>query len=242
MKYVVGLFIWILIASRWPMAAQQLETAQGSKQESADIRIDHDGARRGSTPGLHLIGRAPRHGASRGIRRNDRLFEGLAERAPANRAWSHRPASHGRTCGRQPRLPVGIERRQRQRDAAWWRASAGYQDCPVSDGRNGCVHNGGRPTRVGEAPESARARSCTWTQEVAFTQAMSQRALKSTPYRGSRCPFTSTCRIFPFKRPLTRLLDSPRTAFGFIAGPTATEPRRLSSICCETGVPGNLYQ
>lgn len=42
MKYFIGLFTWILIASGWTMATQQLEAAQVTKPQPADIRIDHD--------------------------------------------------------------------------------------------------------------------------------------------------------------------------------------------------------
>lgn len=42
MKYFIGLFTWILIASGWSIATQQLEAAQINKPQLADIRIDHD--------------------------------------------------------------------------------------------------------------------------------------------------------------------------------------------------------
>jgi len=41
-KYSIGLFTWILIASGWPMAAQQLESARADRLQPEDIRINHD--------------------------------------------------------------------------------------------------------------------------------------------------------------------------------------------------------
>lgn len=42
MKYFIGLFTWILIASGWPIVTQQLGAAQANRPRPADIRIDHD--------------------------------------------------------------------------------------------------------------------------------------------------------------------------------------------------------
>jgi hypothetical protein len=42
MKYFVGLFIWILIASCCPMATEQLGVAQVKKPRPAEILINHD--------------------------------------------------------------------------------------------------------------------------------------------------------------------------------------------------------
>lgn len=42
MKYFIGFFIWVLIASGWPIATEQLVAAQDSKPRRADIRIEHD--------------------------------------------------------------------------------------------------------------------------------------------------------------------------------------------------------
>jgi len=42
MRYFVRLLTWILIVSGCPMATEQLDAAQASSPEPADIRIDHD--------------------------------------------------------------------------------------------------------------------------------------------------------------------------------------------------------
>lgn len=42
MKYFVGIFTWVVIASAWPTAAQQLEAGRVGATQPADTRINHD--------------------------------------------------------------------------------------------------------------------------------------------------------------------------------------------------------
>jgi hypothetical protein len=42
MKYFIGFFTWLFIASGWPIVTQQLGAAQVNRPRPADIRIDHD--------------------------------------------------------------------------------------------------------------------------------------------------------------------------------------------------------
>jgi len=42
MQYLIGVLTWILIASGWPIAAQQLKGAQTDRPRLSELRLDHD--------------------------------------------------------------------------------------------------------------------------------------------------------------------------------------------------------